>query len=158
MAKDLRGERCRVAFRLQGEGDNIEAYKRTFEHVHTLDLDSPSTLAKSCQEMFVIGKGVIDSHYRALDKERAELEAMEEQKKLTYRMQNRELEIREELSRTSAGHLDIPLCRWTPQSMTCLMMKSWSERLKTLTTELWQNHAYGRGFLFLTSGFNSQDA
>ncbi|MGU5542351.1 hypothetical protein, partial [Aeromonas hydrophila] len=28
--------------------------------------------------------------------------------KLTYRMQNRELEIREELSRTSAGHLDIP--------------------------------------------------
>ncbi|QWZ56480.1 hypothetical protein [Aeromonas sp. FDAARGOS 1402] len=51
---------------------------------------------------------MIDSHYRALDKERAELEAMEEQKKLTYRMQNRELEIREELSRTSAGHLDIP--------------------------------------------------
>lgn len=108
MAKDSRGERCRVAFRLQGEGDNIEAYKRTFEHVHTLDLDSPSTLAKSCQEMFVIGKGVIDDHYRALDKERAELEAMEEQKKIEYRMQNRELEIRGELSLASAGHPDIP--------------------------------------------------
>lgn len=58
--------------------------------------------------MFVIGKGVIDDHYRALDKERAELEAMEEQKKIEYRMQNRELEIRGELSLASAGHPDIP--------------------------------------------------
>ncbi len=38
--------------------------------------------------------------------------------------------------------------------MTCLMMKSWSERLKTLTTELRakKNHAYGRGFLFFNFG------
>lgn len=97
MAKDSRGERCRVAYRLQGEGDNIEAYRRTFEHVHTLDLDSPSTLAKSCRDMFVIGKGVVDQHYQKLDKELAEHEAMEVQKKIGYRMQNRELEVRQEL-------------------------------------------------------------
>lgn len=76
MAKNIRGERCRVAYRLSGELDNIDAYRRSFEHVHTLDLNTPDQLAKSCTEMFLIGKGVIVQHYRRLEQENAENEQL----------------------------------------------------------------------------------
>jgi hypothetical protein len=93
MAKDVNGERCRVAYRLSGEVDNIDAYRRTFEHVHTLDLNTPDMLAKSCTEMFLMGKGVIEQHYRKMEKESAEHEQLLAGRQVQARMVEREQEI-----------------------------------------------------------------
>jgi Protein of unknown function (DUF1173). len=93
MAKDLRGERCRVAYRLSADEDNIEAFRRTFDHVHTLQYSEPSILEASCREMFLIGRGVIDQHYRKLDRELADQEALEISRHYETRMVQREQEI-----------------------------------------------------------------
>lgn len=93
VGKDKTGERCRIAYRLSADVDNVEAYRRTFEHVHTLDLNSPGQLATSCHDMFVIGKGVIDQHFWALDKEAEEQQHMAAGQAIDQRMYGREQEI-----------------------------------------------------------------
>lgn len=94
-------------------------------------------------------EGVIDDHYRALDKERAELEAMEEQKKIEYRMQNRAKSVE------SYPYFSWPP-RYSPDKQTdtperrSLTMKSGivhDRGLGRLNSGK-KNHAYRRGFLF----------
>ena len=93
VGKDNNSERCRIAYRLSADVDNVDAYRRTFEHVHTLDLNTPDLLAKSCHDMFLVGKGVIEQHFLALDKEAEEHQHMAAGRAINQRMEAREQEL-----------------------------------------------------------------
>lgn len=93
VGKDERGERCRVAFRPSYDPGDIGAYQRTFEHVHTIEASDPAGMSGGCEEMFTIGRGVIEQHFLNLEKERREQEGLAASQDVGQRMQQREMEI-----------------------------------------------------------------
>lgn len=92
VAKNAKGERCRVAFRVNNEETELGAYRRTYDHVHTMD-DFSDDLPAECDKLFKIGLGVFEQHFEKLRREAEEQESLAAGQSVGQRMREREQEL-----------------------------------------------------------------
>lgn len=101
VAKNQQGERCRVAYRLSHDDADLGAYRRTFEHVHSFDINAGGQPSEQ-ENMFLLAIGVFEQHFRNLRIEAQEQEHMAAGQSLSQRMREREDDLQKQQAASGA--------------------------------------------------------